>query len=73
MRIADYRVKVEALTPEDGGGFLAWVPDLPGCSSDGETIAEAVQNVQQAIKEWIEEAERLGAPIPLPSRQTAAV
>lgn len=73
MRIADYRVRVEPLSVEDGGGFLAWIPDLPGCSSDGESPAEAIANVQLAITEWIEEANRLGQPIPEPSREVASV
>ena len=36
---------LRALHAEDGGGYLAVVPDLPGCMSDGDTPAEAVQNV----------------------------
>ncbi len=32
-----YPVIVQPLSKEDGGGFLATVPDLPGCVSDGET------------------------------------
>ena len=48
-------------------GYLAWVPDLPGCMSDGATRAEAIANVRQAISEWIEEAERLGRRIPQPT------
>jgi predicted RNase H-like HicB family nuclease len=68
MRIADYRVEVEPLAEADGGGFLAWVPDLPGCSSDGRTPEEATANVRLAIAEWVEEAQRLGKAIPEPSR-----
>jgi predicted RNase H-like HicB family nuclease len=71
MQIADYRVEIRPLSPDEGGGFLAWVPDLPGCASDGETPAEAIANVQSAITEWIEEANRLGRPIPAPSREIA--
>jgi predicted RNase H-like HicB family nuclease len=56
---------------EDGGGFLATVPDLPGCMSDGETPEEAVTNVQDAILAWIEAARELGREIPAPSRQAA--
>jgi hypothetical protein len=37
-----YNVVVEPLSKEDGGGFVATVPDLPGCMSDGETEAEAI-------------------------------
>jgi len=33
----DYPVLIEPLSLEDGGGFLATVPDLPGCMSDGDT------------------------------------
>lgn len=32
---------VQQLPAEDGGGFVATVPDLPGCISDGETPEEA--------------------------------
>ena len=37
-----YPVIVSPLSEEDGGGFLATVPDLPGCMSDGETPEEAI-------------------------------
>ncbi len=67
-----YPVLIEPLSADDGGGFMATVPDLPGCSSDGDTAAEALINVQSAIAEWIEEAEELGYPIPLPSQRRAA-
>jgi antitoxin HicB len=69
---SDYDIQVKALPPEDGGGYLAWVPDLPGCMSDGETAAEAVQNVTAAIDEWIAEAIRLGRTVPAPTRKQAA-
>jgi len=64
----DYPLIVEPLSEEDGGGFLARVPDLPGCMSDGETPEEAVVNVQDAIASWIEMAEDLGHVVPPPSR-----
>ena len=51
---------------------MAWVPDLPGCMSDGHSAAEAVQNAEQAILEWIEEAVRLGKRIPEPSQVATA-
>jgi antitoxin HicB len=72
MRAADYRIQIEPLAPEDGGGFVAWVPDLPRCVSDGETVAEAAANVQRAIEEWIEESRRLGRRIPEPSLVAAS-
>jgi antitoxin HicB len=66
-----YPVIVQPLPLEDGGGFAATVPDLPGCMSDGETPEEALANVQDAIRAWIEAAEELGRSIPKPSRQLA--
>ena len=66
-----YPLIVEVLTPEDGGGFMAIVPDLPGCMSDGETPAEAVENVQDAICAWIEAAHDLGHAVPPPSARLA--
>ena len=67
MNALDYPVIVQPLTPEDGGGFLALVPDLPGCMSDGETPEEALLNVRDAILTWIEAAGDLGHPVPPPS------
>jgi len=63
-----YPIVIELLSPEDGGGFLALVPDLPGCMSDGASPEEAVANVQDAIATWIEAANDLGHPIPVPSQ-----
>ena len=63
----DYPVQIERLPPEDGGGYIATVPILPGCMSDGATPEEALQNVQDAITAWIEAAKVWGRPIPAPA------
>jgi antitoxin HicB len=63
----DYAEIIETLSDEDGGGFVATVPDLPGCMSDGATREEAAHNIADAIAAWIEEAKRLGRAIPAPS------
>jgi antitoxin HicB len=68
----DYAVVIEPLANEDGGGFVATVPDLPGCTSDGETPEEALANVRDAINAWIEEARALGRPVPAPSARHVA-
>ncbi len=67
-RRLEYPVIIAPLSAEDGGGFSAVVPDLPGCMSDGDTPEQAVANVQDAIAAWIEAARDLGRPIPEPSR-----
>ena len=66
-----YPLIVEPLSAEDGGGFMAIVPDLPGCMSDGETPMEAVENVQDAIACWIEAAQDMGHAVPGPSLHRA--
>jgi antitoxin HicB len=66
MRELDYAVLIEPLLEEDGGGFVATVPDLPGCMSDGETREEAARNVEDAIRCWLEEARAVGRAVPPP-------
>jgi predicted RNase H-like HicB family nuclease len=46
--------------------FIAEVPELPGCAADGATYAEALQNTEVIIQEWIAIAQELGRPIPEP-------
>jgi predicted RNase H-like HicB family nuclease len=72
MTRLDYPVVIEPLPAEDGGGFVATVPDLPGCMSDGETPEEALANVRDAVAAWIEEAQALGRVVPKPSRRHVA-
>jgi predicted RNase H-like HicB family nuclease len=60
----NYKVEIVKLSEKDGGGYLAHVPKLPGCMSDGETPEEASKNIQDAIKCWIETAKELGREIP---------
>lgn len=68
----DYTILIEPLPQDEGGGFLATVPDLPGCMSDGETRTEAVANAEDAIAEWLDTAAALGRAVPAPSPRRAA-
>ena len=61
-----YRVEIEPLSDSEGGGYLARVPELPGCLSDGATEHEALDNALKAIEEWIAHARAHGKDIPLP-------
>lgn len=40
---------------ETEGGFSVWVPDLPGCASQGETLEEALKNIKEAIELYLED------------------
>ncbi|OPX84228.1 MAG: HicB family protein [Pelotomaculum sp. PtaB.Bin104] len=61
-----YEIKLRKLAVDEGGGWLASIPDLPGCMSDGETPEEALANVEDEKKSWIETCLELGHPVPEP-------
>lgn len=61
-----YAIVVVPLSAEDGGGFASYVPDLPGCMSDGETQEEAISNARDAIACWMEANADLGREAPEP-------
>lgn len=44
-------VKIEQ---DEKGYFVAEVPSLPGCLSQGKTKAEVIANIKEAIEGWLE-------------------
>jgi len=40
--------------PEPGGGFWGEVPSLPGCYSQGETVATLMENLREATLGYLE-------------------
>ncbi|MGA9379759.1 MAG: type II toxin-antitoxin system HicB family antitoxin [Phormidium sp.] len=51
------------------GNYSAYVPDLPGCVSVGDTIEEVKQNIQEAIAFHLEAMQEDGLPIPQPTTE----
>lgn len=47
-----YPTQLTEIPAEDGGGYLIEIPLLKGCVSDGETIIEALKNIEEAKEEW---------------------
>ncbi len=47
------RLKV-ILEPSDESGFTVYVPSLPGCISEGESIEEALANIREAVELYLE-------------------
>jgi len=45
------------LEPQAEGGYVAYVPALPGCFSQGETKEEALKNIMEAIELYLEAVE----------------
>jgi predicted RNase H-like HicB family nuclease len=50
------------LEPSDDGGYTVYVPSLPGCISEGDTLEEAMSNIREAISLYLEEDELFQIP-----------
>ena len=61
MSHVKFRVRIEQ---DEDGVFVAEVPALPGCISQGETRDDALANAEEAIALYIESLEAHGEPIP---------
>jgi len=58
-----YRVLIEQ---DEDGVYVAEVPTLPGCISQGQTREESVANIREAMAAYLESLEAHGDPIPPP-------
>jgi antitoxin HicB len=56
-----YRVLIEQ---DEDGVYVAEVPALPGCISQGKTRSEAIDNVKEAIAGYLESLQEHGDPVP---------
>ena len=54
------------LIPEPEGGWYVRIKELPGCMSQGDTPAEALSMIEDAMSGWIGAEISLGNPIPEP-------
>lgn len=58
-----------SLYPEEDGGYTVMIPDLPGCLAQGDTLEEAIENINEARELWIETVYHSNKKaIPLPSK-----
>jgi predicted RNase H-like HicB family nuclease len=53
--------------------FIAEVPELAGCASDGPTRQEALARAESMLAEWLETARELRRPIPEPKGRLVAI
>ncbi|MEO8664484.1 MAG: type II toxin-antitoxin system HicB family antitoxin [Ignavibacteria bacterium] len=58
-----YRILIEQ---DEDGIFVAEVPSLPGCISQGNTRADVLSNIKEAIEGYIESLRKHNEPIPPP-------
>lgn len=58
--------------PEEEGGYSVWLHDISGCASQGETLAEAIENIKDALGLYYEDAEEGKSTLPAPSAPRSA-
>ena len=66
-----YKYEVIVYWSEEDDSYVAEVPELPGCISNGVTYVDALRNIETIISEWIETAQSLGREIPQPKGRLA--
>lgn len=54
---------------EDGSGYYAKVPDLPGCITTGNSLSDAIDQITDAMAGWLVVAEDEGEEIAPPTPQ----
>jgi antitoxin HicB len=63
---------VEVFWSEQDAGYVAVVPELPGCSAVGDTPEQAVREIDDAIEAWLDACRDAGEPVPPPSTKARA-
>jgi predicted RNase H-like HicB family nuclease len=53
------------LQKEEDGGYVATVPVLPGCVSQGDSREEALKNIEEAIDVYLEDVKAAGERVPV--------
>ena len=66
-KLTDYPFEVRPLSSEEGGGYLISFPDFAECISDGETVAQAMENGRDALKATIAALKAKKLPVPAPN------
>lgn len=66
-----YKYEVILYWSSEDNSYIAEVPELAGCMADGETMAQALENIHTVIDEWIETAQMMGRDIPEPKGKLA--
>lgn len=62
-----FKYPIEVFWSEEDEGYIALIPDLPGCSAWGETEDRALYEAQDAARAWLKAAKKAGHEIPVPS------
>ncbi|MDQ1327367.1 MAG: hypothetical protein QG641_647 [Candidatus Poribacteria bacterium] len=61
-----YKYAIEIFYSEEDEGYIAVVPELPGCSAFGDSEKNALKEIMIAMELWLETAKNEGREIPQP-------
>jgi antitoxin HicB len=59
--------------PEPDGGYIAVIPSLGGCATQGDTLEEAIAMAKDAAEGWLAVARQEGLKIPEPMKRVATL
>lgn len=68
--MSDYAINI--IYSDEDNGYVAEIPDLPGCSAFGVSVEDALAEVQKAREAWIAAAKDRGIDVPEPGIRRAA-
>lgn len=66
-------VKYAVIFEQAESNWAAYVPDLPGCMTTGQTLDETRHNIREAIEGHLETLREFGDPVPEPSSRAGEV
>lgn len=69
IRLPYHRV----ISGDDVEGYLGEIVEMPGCITAGESAAEALRNLEEAMAGWIEAALKNDMPVPEPVRGSVSI
>jgi len=55
------------------GSFSAYVPDLPGCTTCGDSVAEVRSSIRDAVECYLDSLREHGEPVPVPTSNVDVV
>ena len=64
---------VYVIEQANDGSYSAYVPDLPGCTTSGESVEEIRRNIKDAVDTYIESLREHNEPIPPPTSTSGVV
>ena len=68
MKFEDYSINLSIIPNDEGGGYMASIPDCPGCIADGNTISEVIAEARDAFEAWSMAEQEDNGKLPIPKK-----